>query len=208
MRALVALAASGCVSAPAAPEARSSTAPHVAAPEHAGFAQGFALLSSVAQGVRFSLPEAARWSIRDGSGGLIATHAATRSRLVVRAFRDASPAHRESCEAQARAADGTIPRLGAERIESRRLLLARDYALALDVAIADESGVNGEHTLRGDALAFGGDGRRCLAVLFSTHASGTRAESAVAERLGVIVESTFARMRLRSIDERVRVPRP
>jgi hypothetical protein len=202
-----------CGAPPAASESRAVAAP-AAAPlepgsERGGFQPGFALVSSPAQGVRFPLPAAARWNIRDGgSGGLIATHAATSSRLVIRAFRDDSPYHGASCEAQARVADRTIPLLGDERIEARRLSLARDFELALDVAVEPDTSARIEHALRGHALAFGGDGRRCLSVVFTTRASGARADAVVAERLGLIVESTFARMRLRSIDERVPMSRP
>lgn len=205
---LLAFVSSSCSAPTAAPPA-SAVAAQAAAPEPAGFEPGFELLSSAAQGVSFPLPAAAHWTLRDGgSGGLIATHAATSSRLAIRAFRDASPYHGASCEAQARAADGTTPVLGAERVEQRRLPLARDYELVLDVAVAPELAALGQPVLQGYALAFGGDGRRCLAVVFSTRASGARADAIMAERLGLIVEYTFARMRLRSIDERVHTPRP
>jgi hypothetical protein len=209
---VLAFVSSGCsaaVAPPARPAVPPAALPRAAARAPGGFEPGFEILSSAAQGVRFPLPAASRWSIRDGgSGGLIATHAATSSRLVIRAFRDASPYHGASCEAQARAADRTIPLLGAERVEQRRLRLERDYELALDVAVAPDPDAVVQHALRGYALAFGGDGRRCLSVVFSTRASGVRADAVVAERLGLIVESTFARMRLRSIDERVLAPRP
>jgi hypothetical protein len=46
-----------------------------------------------------------------------------------------------------------------------------------------------------------------LGVIFSTRASGGHAERALAERLGTIIESVFARMRLRSVDDRVLRPR-
>jgi hypothetical protein len=152
------------------------------------------------------LPGAASWAIRDSArSGLIATHAATQSRLSIRAFRDAALGRGASCESQARAADASIPGL-AEVIERRRLTPAPDFELVLRVAVEPEPSATGP-SLRGLALAFGGDGRRCLAVVFSTVSVGNRAEALVAERLGLVVESTFARMRLRSIDARVLTPR-
>jgi hypothetical protein len=134
----------------------------------------------------------------------VATHAATGSRLVIRAFRDAGFGRGESCEAQARALDPSLPRVDVGVLEQRRLAPAPDFELGLVVAVVpDAAGV----LLRGRALAFGGDGRRCLAVTFTTSTQGAAADTVLAERLGLIVESTFARMRLRSIDQRVRGPR-
>jgi hypothetical protein len=208
---LVCVAASlgGCAARTVAPqgEPRAPSA-HADAP---GFGHGLDQLASAAQGVQFFLPGALSWQVRDGARtGLVATHAATHSRLAIRAFRDTAIGGAERCEAQARAADRTLPSLAGEVIERRHIALAPDFELALVVTVAAEEAEGpalGEPVLRGHALAFGGDGRRCLAVTFSTAAQGPRADALVAERLGLIVESTFARMRLRSIDQRVQSPR-
>jgi hypothetical protein len=197
----------GCT-APAPPAPVSHTPP-LSAASHTVFGRGVETLSSAAQGVQFPLPGTG-WTSQDSvRGGLVALHAETFSRLSIRGFRDAELGRGESCEAQARAADPAMPTLDGDVIERRRLSLAPDFELALSVTIAGEPAARGASgpLLYGYAFAFGGDGRRCLAIRFSTIVHGEHAEAVVAERLGLIVESTFARMRLRSIDERVTTPR-
>jgi len=168
------------------------------------FGAGLRRVSSPAQGVDFVLPGAAGWRIEDDARrGLVGQHAATQSRLFVRAWQPDALTRRQSCDAQARASFPALPAPSAEAIEQRRLVLAKDFELSLEAAVepAPEGGVAGY------AVALGGDGRRCLAVVFSTRAEGARAEHALAERLGTIIESLFARLRLRSIDDRVFSPR-
>jgi hypothetical protein len=151
------------------------------------------------------LPDAAAWQISDDEhSGFRARHSATASELFVHGWRSDAWSRHESCEAQARARGATLPELGAARIEHRRLALARDYELWLDAAVQPGTGAEG---LTGYAIAFGGDGVRCLAVVFSTQASGAGAEQELGERLGIIIQTVFVRLRLRSIDDRVFSPR-
>jgi len=160
-------------------------------------------VSSVAQGVDFVLPGAASWRLEDDpQRGLVARHASTESRLVVRAWHPDALTRRQSCETQARVLFADLPSLTGGPIEQRRLALAKDFELELEANV-EPAPAGG---LAGHVLAFGGDGRRCLAVVFSTRAAGGRAEHVLAERLGTIIESVFARMRLRSIDDRVYRP--
>jgi hypothetical protein len=182
--------------------ARAPTSSVAPAPAPPAFGDGARLVSSAAQGVDFVLPGAASWRILDDpQRGLVASHATTESRLFVRVWRPDALTRRQSCETQARALFVDLPARAPEPIEQRRLALAKDFELALEANV--EPAPAG---LAGYALAFGGDGRHCLAVVFSTLASGARAEHVLAERLGIIIESVFARMRLRSIDDRVYRP--
>lgn len=168
---------------------------------------GLGSVEATGQGLELDLPDADRWrhDARDARS-FVAVHAATRSRLLVRAWSADSAARPEDCERALRRLRPELPVLAPEqRVEERTLRVAGDHAgrLMAGVVPSPESA----SALAGFALLFASDGRHCLALVYATSAEGEAAPRIIGERLGAMTRVTFDRVRRLGIEQRVRVPR-
>jgi hypothetical protein len=179
--------------------------PPAAAPASSGFDAGFRRVEAAGQGLELWLPDADGWrhDARDRRSWA-ATHAATRSRLLVRAWRaeDISPA--PACERQMRAWRPELPSLPPEaRLETRSVRLGADVAAELWSGVTKSDAA----ALQGYAQLVGSDGRDCLYLAYSTSAQGSDGARLIGERLGVVTRLVFERVSRLGIGERVSVPR-
>ncbi|HTV22231.1 MAG TPA: hypothetical protein VMG12_26265 [Polyangiaceae bacterium] len=166
---------------------------------------GFRSIPAKGQGLELDLPDADNWrrDARDARS-FLAVHAATRSRLLVRAWSSDRIVHADDCERELRQLRPGLPALSTEqRLEERSLRVAGDHASLLVAGVA--SSPAGE--LAGYALLFGSNGRHCVALIYSTAAQGAAAPRVIGERLAAMTRVTFERVRSVGIDGRVRVPR-
>jgi hypothetical protein len=107
----------------------------------------------------------------------------------------------EQCEEQARLWLPELPGAAPEtRLDERRVSSPDGYATRLLVGVQPG---DGEH-IEGFVLAFGATVHRCLALLFSTDATGPRATEEVGHRLRMVADDVFGRAEIRSVDDRVR----
>jgi len=166
------------------------------------------MIEARGQSLAFPLPDAKGWSRdRSETRSWVASHPATASRLIVRAWQHDAIARSDDCERQARLWRPELPVLGPEElVETKQATLAGSYTSQVSVGILAEDPAAPD-TLHGHALAFGSDARSCLLLAFSTAASGPGALRVIAERLGVVSQGVFGGVRRLRIDERVVVPR-
>lgn len=193
----------GCAPPPEPP--RRAEAPATATV--AELSTGWGSVEAAGQGLELDLPDADGWRHegRD-THGFVAVHAATRSRLLVRAWNADSAASPDDCERELRQLRPGLPQLAPElRVEERALRVAGDHAARLVAGVLPSSAAAG--ALDGHALLFASDGRHCLALVYSTSAEGEAAPRIIGERLGAMTQATFERVRRLDIDQRVRVPR-
>jgi hypothetical protein len=193
----------GCAAPPE--PARRAEAPAAAA---SGELDGrFGSVEATGQGLELDLPDAEGWR-RDprDQRSFVAVHAGTSSRLLVRTWRADSTVRPEDCECELRQLRPELPALTPEeRVEERSSSVA-GYAAARLVAGVVPS-LESAGVLDGYALLFGSDGRRCLALIYSTSAQGEAAPRIIGERLAAMTRISFERARRLGIDQRVRVPR-
>ncbi len=171
------------------------------------FASGLGSVEALGQGLEFPLPDREGW--RQDSAetrSWVAQHAATGSRLVVRAWQHDSIARAADCEQQARMWRPDLPDLAPSDV-----LLARERTIGgiyrSQITLGVQADAAGAGVVRGHALAFGSDARSCLMLVFSTVASGPDGPREVAERLGIVDQAVFGRVRRLGIHDRVVVPR-
>lgn len=180
----------------------------VAAPASGGeLDAGFRGVEATGQGLELDLPDADGWR-HDGRElhSFVAVHAATRSRLIIRAWTADAIVSPADCEREMRKLRPELPVLApGERVEERSLRVAGDHAALLVAGVASSPASASE--LDGHALLFGSDGRHCLALIYSTSAQGASAPRTIGERLGSMTRITFERVRRLGIDERVQVQR-
>jgi hypothetical protein len=149
----------------------------------------------------FPLPDVGGWRVDDGAGRwLEATHPPSRSRLVARAWREGSVVRRAQCEAQARKWLPTLFGRDEEALGGRR---------PIEAPPGFESEVALRVTRRGDAwggvvVVTAASVRRCIALAFATLEDGAGAESALAERMGLVEREVLSRVEVRTIDDRAR----
>jgi hypothetical protein len=203
VRACCGMFAIACTPPPEPP--RRAEAPAASAAE---LSTGLGSIEATGQGLELDLPDAAGWR-HDGrdARSFVAVHAATRSRLLARAWSDAdSVARPEDCERALRRLRPELPVLAPEqRIEERTLRVAGDHSAVLVAGVLPSA--EAASALAGFALLFASDGRHCLALIYSTSAEGEAAPRIIGERLGAMTRVTFERVRRLDIDQRVRVPR-
>ena len=175
------------------------------APVASGLDAGFRSVEARGQGLELLLPDADGWrhDPRD-TRAWVATHAATRSRLLARVWRADRIVRAADCERELRELRPDLPTLEPEeRIEQRRLRVAGDFSAELTTGAVHANASE----LTGHGLSFGSDGRECLALVFTTQAEGDAAARQVGERLGIVSRTIFERVRRLDIMGRVVVPR-
>jgi hypothetical protein len=164
-------------------------------------------VEAVGQGLEFPLPDREGWR-RDNaeSRSWVAQHRASGSRLIVRAWQHDSIARAGDCEQQARMWRPDLPDLTPSDV-----LLTRERTIGgiyqSQITLGVQADAAGAGVVRGHALAFGSDARSCLMLVFSTVASGPNGPREVAERLGIVDQAVFSRVRRLGIQDRVVVPR-
>jgi hypothetical protein len=134
------------------------------------------------------LPDGRAWRIDDHSQPeLVATHAATRSRVLVAVFHTDDLVGRTQCEALAR--DRKIVPVGAmQTLEEETGLTQQTFDTRTVVAVAP--GSTPDQPLVGHVMAFGGFLRKCFVFDFSTEVDGAADEPVLSARLA------FARARV------------
>ena len=144
--------------------------------------------------VEIPLPDSKNWQVTDRkSRFLVLEHAATRSRLVVRLWREGEVMRHDGCERLARRLR-ELPEGGSE-IDRRTV----DSPTGFDTRVV--TGVVAPAPGRpivGYVVAFGALARRCFAYAFTTEATGQGAEGAVGERLAAMAAGSLERVRLQS----------
>lgn len=202
---LAGLSLAAC-SAPSVPTTEAAASPRARTPP--SFEGGLGNVEVRSQGLVLPLPDARGWQrVSAETHSWVAEHAATQSRLLVRAWHHEGIARVADCERQARAWRVDLPQIdAADLIEARPQTLAGVYAGQVSVGVHTDAR-DPSHPIQGQVLALGSDGRDCLCLAFSTSAAGPGALRVVAERLGVMSQTVFARARRTQLDARVIAPR-
>jgi len=134
------------------------------------------------------LPDGAAWSIDDHSRPeLVATHAPTRSRILVAVMRTDGLVGRSQCEALAREAK-LVPSADLSTLEDEVTITQSTFDTRIRVAI--EPGDRADRPLVGHVMAFGGFLRKCFVFDFSTEVDGASNAPVLSARLA------FARARV------------
>jgi len=128
------------------------------------------------------LPDGHAWRIDDHSGPeLVATHAATRSRVVLATFRADGLVGRAQCEALARDRRlvPVVPEL--HPLEDVSGITQETFDTRTVVAVVPGAGP--DQPLVGHVMAFGGFLRKCFVFDFSTEVDGAADEPVLSARL-------------------------
>jgi hypothetical protein len=135
-----------------------------------------------------ALPDGPVWRIDDHSQPeLVATHALTRSKVVVTVFHADEIVGRAQCEALSRARK-IVPTGDLRTLEDEASYTQQTFDTRVWVAVEPGAGPNG--SLIGYVMAFGGFLRKCFAFVFSTQVDDAAEEPVLASRLA------FARARI------------
>jgi hypothetical protein len=186
---LLAASLAGCGAAPVAPDgsrfepgASTSTLASASASAPDAFDSGYRNIEVLGENLVVVLPDAERWRREPRAHpGWEATHAATGSRLVARAWRAEGRVNAGECERQMRLWRPALPELAPElRVDEHPGKIA-DYSVEV-VASVDA----GAQRANGVVSIFGNEGRDCLCLIFSTAARGEGASDLVAARLGTM----------------------
>jgi hypothetical protein len=138
--------------------------------------------------VSLALPDGKTWRIDDHSQpDLVATHAPTRSKLLVAVFHADQLVGRTQCEALSRTRN-LVPSGDLRTLEDETAFTQETFDTRVWVAIDARGGPGG--SLVGYVMAFGGFLRKCFAFVFSTQVDGASDEPVLASRLA------FARARI------------
>jgi len=145
----------------------------------------FHFLLPLADGASFHVDDQTdRW--------FVATHSATTSTLLVRAWREYEIMNRDSCEARARLYRALPERDRGVRIEQRRIDVPPEHDTIVDVRVVEHEKAP---RFEGTVLAFGGWAHGCFAFVFVTRGDD---ETTVAARLSTIVHGSLERMKFDS----------
>jgi len=152
------------------------------------------------------LPDGAAWRIDDHTHPeLMATHAPTRSRIVVAVFWADSLVGRRECEAIARERN-IIPVGVLQVLEDEATLTQGTFDTRIEVGLV--SGETPDRPIVGHVMAFGGFLRKCYAFDFSTEVASAREEDGLSSRLAFARTRILGGLVLGSIDALARDPGP
>jgi hypothetical protein len=147
------------------------------------------------------LPDGRAWRIDDHSQpALIATHAPTRSRLVVSVFSAGELVGRAQCEELARARQlvpDEEPRTG-RTVEDEVAITQVTFDTRIEVTL--EPGSGPDHSLGGRVMAFGGFLRRCYAFVYSTEVDAATDEAVLSARLALVRTRVLGGLELEAFD--------
>jgi hypothetical protein len=147
------------------------------------------------------LPDGRAWRIDDHSqAALVATHAPTRSRIVVATFAAGELVGRAQCEELARAkslissdAPGTT-----RPVEDTVAITHGAFDTRIEVLVEPGSGPAG--ALGGRVMAFGGFLRKCFVFVYSTAVDGAADESVLSGRLAFVRARVLGGLELAPFD--------
>lgn len=129
------------------------------------------------------LPDGRQWRIDDHSQPeLVATHALTRSRVVVTVFTTDELVGRAQCEELARARH-LVPAGDFHALEDQIAITQGTFDTRVQVSVRADAAPNG--SLVGLVTAFGGFLRKCYAFVYSTEVATPSDEPVLSSRLAV-----------------------
>ena len=129
------------------------------------------------------LPHGSEWRIDDHSSpALVATHAATRSRVLVAVFFTDAVVGRDQCQAAAEERK-LVPAGPFQTLEDETQVTQRTFDTRIEVLIA--SGGDPSQPLVGHVMAFGGFLRKCFVFDYSTEVPNAQSADTLSSRLAV-----------------------
>ncbi len=147
------------------------------------------------------LPDGRAWRIDDHSRPeLVATHAPTRSRLVVSVFSVNELVGRAQCEELARSRK-LVPESDpkSERVvEDQVAITQQTFDTRVEVVL--ETGNGPDRALGGRVMAFGGFLRKCYAFVYSTEVDAASDEAVLSSRLAVVRARVLGGLELEPFD--------
>ena len=196
--AALALLVCACSSTPNAP-VRPALAPAPSKDERGSPETKFERVALKRFRLSIELPDGAAWHpVRKKSRFLELEHAASGSSLLVRSWLASDRMSAASCEAEARLYR-EFPRGGELLSSERRGIAAYDAEVRvglLSPVTQPETGAAPQAPrVQGYVTAFGARGRGCLAISFTTEASGPLARTKVEDRLALVDERTLSTLR-------------
>jgi hypothetical protein len=149
------------------------------------------------------LPDGRAWRIDDHSRPeLVATHAETRSRVVVSVFNAGELVGRAQCEDLARSR-GLVPTGDLRPLEDETIFTQGTFDTRIEVALEPAAP---DGLLRGHVMAFGGFLRKCYVFVYSTEVSTASDESSLASRMALARSRILGGLELDSFDSVARDP--
>jgi len=146
------------------------------------------------------LPDGRAWRIDDHSRPeVVATHAATRSRLVVAVFSANQLVGRTQCEDLARARKLVPEDDGAAHtVEDEAAITQGTFDTRIEVTLQPGSGP--DRSLGGRVMAFGGFLRKCFAFVYSTDVDAIADEAVLSSRLAFVRARILGGLELEPFD--------
>jgi hypothetical protein len=153
--------------------------------------------------VSLPLPDGHAWRIDDHSRPeLVATHDATRSRVVVSVFNAGQLVGRAQCEELGRQRR-LVPSGELRPLEDATTFTEGTYDTRIVVALEPEAP---DGALRGHVMAFGGFLRKCYVFVYSTEVRSAAEESTLASRLALARSRVLGGLELDPFDAVARDP--
>ncbi|MCC6213464.1 MAG: hypothetical protein IT376_01230 [Polyangiaceae bacterium] len=197
---MVAAACAGQAQAPGRPP-NGASSPERAPSEVAFGEQGWGERAVPSQVALVRLPDAAAWRLDERGTFAEARHAASGSRLVVRAWRAPRIVAPAACEREARLARPDLPPSEGEGVfERRRGVAPSGWDVVVTAGARPATGGAVEGWLVASAATVG----RCLVVSLTTVARGPRAEAAIGDRLALFSAGTIDTLAVRTPEDRAR----
>jgi hypothetical protein len=146
------------------------------------------------------LPDGRAWRIDDHSQpALVATHAPTRSRLLVAVFAAEQLVGRGQCEELARSRKLVPEDDSAGRaVEDEVAITQETFDTRVEVTL--EPGSGPDRSLGGRVMAFGGFLRKCFVFVYSTEVDAATDEAILSSRLAFVRARVLGGMELEPFD--------
>jgi hypothetical protein len=144
------------------------------------------------------LPDGKTWRIDDHSRPeLVATHAPTRSRVLVSVFHADNLVGRSQCEDLARVKK-LVPEGSFQIVEDAVAMTEGSFDTRIEVALQPGSGP--DRALAGHVMAFGGFLRKCYVFVYSTEVDSAADEPALSSRLAFVRARVLGDLELEPFD--------
>jgi hypothetical protein len=180
----LACTASVCACSSTSPRLAAGSLPRAAAPAFADDLAPMGRYHSKRLAASVPLPDGKNWRVDDHTQPeLVATHAPTRSKLVIAVFYADQLVGRSQCETLSRERK-LLPSGELRTLEDEATFTQQTFDTRVWVAI--EPGSGPDRTVVGHVLAFGGFLRKCFAFVFSTQIDGAMDEPVLSSRLAFV----------------------